>query len=102
MGLALGFLLDRESEELADPTVPANPYAAAELAELRRLVRGAIDRLPERERDVIRRHYFAHRDFRVIAQELGVTPGRISQLHAQALGHVREQLRGRMDFDRKL
>jgi DNA-directed RNA polymerase specialized sigma subunit len=43
---------------------------------------------------VIRRHYFDHREFRVIARELTVTPGRVSQLHAQALGHIRELLDG--------
>jgi RNA polymerase sigma factor for flagellar operon FliA len=65
-------------------------------------VRGAVEKLPEREREVIRRHYFAHCDFRSIAQELSVTPGRVSQLHSQALGHVRDELRARLDFDRTL
>jgi RNA polymerase sigma factor for flagellar operon FliA len=102
VGLAIGFLLDQQPDELADTAVPANPYAAAELAELRRLVRSAVERLPDREREVIRHHYFAHRDFRVIAQDLGVTPGRVSQLHSQALSHVREQLRARIGFDRTL
>jgi RNA polymerase sigma factor for flagellar operon FliA len=102
VGLALGFLLDEQPDELVDTAVPANPYAATELAELRRLVRGAVEHLPEREREVVRRHYFSHRDFSLIAQELGVSKGRVSQLHAQALGHVREQLHARLDFDRTL
>jgi RNA polymerase sigma factor FliA len=102
VGLAIGFLLDQQPEDIPDPAVPANPYAAAELAELRRLVRGAIEGLPEREREIVQRHYFAHWDFRLIAQELRVTPGRVSQLHAQALRHVRDQLRARLGFDRTL
>ena len=50
--------------------------------------------LPDRERLLIRRHYFDHCEFRVIARELTVTPGRVSQLHAQALGHIRRLLDG--------
>jgi RNA polymerase sigma factor for flagellar operon FliA len=102
VGLALGFLLDHVPEELPDPAVQSNPYAAAELAQLRGLVRNAVERLPERERDIIRRHYFAQCEFRSIAQHLGVTPGRVSQLHSQALAHVRALLRAPPDFDRSV
>jgi RNA polymerase sigma factor for flagellar operon FliA len=80
---------DRELEELArvleDEAPHSNPHTATELAQLRE----AVDKLPDRERLVIRRHYFDHREFRVIARELTLTPGRVSQLHAQALGHIR-------------
>jgi RNA polymerase sigma factor for flagellar operon FliA len=80
---------DRELEELArvleDETPHSNPHTATELAQLRE----AVDKLPDRERLVIRRHYFDHREFRLIARELTLTPGRVSQLHAQALGHIR-------------
>jgi len=90
--LALGFLLERDNEEIADEAVQANPHAAAEQAELLHRVRGAIERLPGRERELIRRHYLEQCEFRVIARELAVTPGRVSQLHAQALVRIRELL----------
>lgn len=72
-------------DDLVDETPHANPYAAAEFAQLRE----AVDKLPGRERTLIRRHYFDHCEFRVIAQELTVSPGRVSQLHAQALVRIR-------------
>jgi RNA polymerase sigma factor FliA len=79
-----------ERDDLVDDAPHSNPHAATELAELRE----AVEKLPARERLVIRRHYFDHREFRVIARELTVTPGRVSQLHAQALEHIRELLGG--------
>ncbi len=75
-------------EDAVDETPHANPYAAAELAQLRE----AVDKLPGRERTLIRRHYFDHCEFRIIAQELTVSPGRVSQLHAQALVRIRALL----------
>jgi RNA polymerase sigma factor for flagellar operon FliA len=77
-------------EDLVDETLHANPHAAAELAQLR----DAVEKLPGREKQLIRRHYFDHCEFRVIATELTVTPGRVSQLHAQALLRIRELMGG--------
>jgi RNA polymerase sigma factor for flagellar operon FliA len=91
MGLALGFLLDRESEPV-DTSATSNPYSATELAELRRVVRGLVEQLPERERDIVRQHYFHEREFQIIALDLGLTKGRVSQLHSQALRRVAQLL----------
>lgn len=83
-GLAASYVAE-ERDDLVDDTPHSNPHTATELAQLREVV----EKLPDRERLVIRRHYFDHREFRVIARELTLTPGRVSQLHAQALGHIR-------------
>lgn len=91
-GLASSYFPD-ERDDLVDDAPHSNPHAATELAQLRE----AVEKLPARERLVIRRHYFDHREFRVIARELTVTPGRVSQLHAQALGHIRELLDGALE-----
>jgi RNA polymerase sigma factor FliA len=88
-GLA-GSYADGDREDLVDDTPLANPHAATEFAQLRE----TVEKLPDRERLLIRRHYFDHWEFRVIARELTVTPGRVSQLHAQALGHIRLLLDG--------
>jgi RNA polymerase sigma factor for flagellar operon FliA len=77
-------------EDMIDETLNANPYAAAELAQLRE----AVEKLPGREKQLIRRHYFDHCEFRVIAVELTVSPGRVSQLHTQALLRIREWMDG--------
>jgi RNA polymerase sigma factor for flagellar operon FliA len=79
-------------DDVADEAVQANPHAVVEQVELLALIGVMLERLPERERQLIRRHYFEQCEFRVIASELAVTPGRVSQLHAQALLRIRELL----------
>jgi RNA polymerase sigma factor for flagellar operon FliA len=91
--LVVGFLLEHDGDDIADEAVQANPHAAAEQVQLLTLIGIALEKLPVRERDLIRRHYFEQCEFRVIASELAVSPGRVSQLHAQALLRIRELLR---------
>ena len=45
----------------------------------------AVEALPERERIVIRRHYYDGRYLKAIGLELGVTESRICQIHRRAL-----------------
>ena len=45
----------------------------------------AVEALPERERIVIRRHYYDGRYLKTIGLELGVTESRICQIHRRAL-----------------
>jgi RNA polymerase sigma factor for flagellar operon FliA len=91
-GIALGFLLEHEGEDVADEALQANPHAAVEQVELLTLIGTVLEKLPPRERELIRRHYFEQCEFRVIASELALTPGRVSQLHAQALLRIRQFL----------
>src|SRR5262249_7261118 len=102
VGLALGELLERESNEAVDESLQANPYAATELAQLRHVVGILINRLPEREGDLIRQHYHRQRDFQAIARDLHLSKGRISQLHAQALARIRKALTEPIELDRAL
>jgi RNA polymerase sigma factor for flagellar operon FliA len=103
VGLAIGVLLDDQSEEgPVDTSVRANPYAGAALAELRRLVRRGLEQLPQRERELVSQHYFGHCEFQTIATEMGVTRGRVSQLHAQALARIRKTLALDADVDLSL
>jgi RNA polymerase sigma factor FliA len=55
-------------------------------------VRREIDRLPAQERAVVRHHYFNGIAFCDIATLIGLTPGRISQIHRNALKRLRESL----------
>jgi len=70
--------------------------------QLRRAVRALLPSLPERERELIRLHYEEQVEFQQIAAEWGVTKGRVSQLHAQALKRMRELLARRPRLDRRL
>ena len=49
----------------------------------------AVEHLPERERSVIVAYYRQGRSMRNIANELGVSESRISQIHARALKLLR-------------
>jgi RNA polymerase sigma factor for flagellar operon FliA len=48
--------------------------------------------MPERSRKVIHYHYFNELGFEQIGDILGVTKGRISQIHRSALAELRELL----------
>lgn len=85
--------LEQVLDGAADETIEANPHEAAEHAELSRLLHEAIDKLPARERALMRGHYLEQREFRQIAIDLALTPGRVSQLHARALVRIRRMLR---------
>jgi len=102
MGLALSHIIEHDGGEIIDETLAANPYAVTELVQLQRAVHSLLPALPERERELIRRHYDEHVEFQQIAAEWGVTKGRVSQLHAQALQRLRQLLGLRPRVDRTL
>lgn len=94
VGLGLGFLLDMQS--MPGGMQPADAYAVLEKAELSAAVSESLDRLTERERAVVVMHYYHQLPFVEIAEQLGVTKGRISQLHKRALERLRCCLRERV------
>jgi RNA polymerase sigma factor for flagellar operon FliA len=55
-------------------------------------LRGAIAQLPERLRVVIEQYFFEHQRMAPIAEMLGVTESRVSQLRSEALLKLREAL----------
>lgn len=91
VGLAFGVLLESRAEP-ADESPYANPYVAAELGELVRRLRRAVEQLPERERSIVELHYYHQEAFHDIAARFGVTKGRVSQLHSRALQLMRAAL----------
>lgn len=101
-GLAIGFVLEGPAPDPVDETPESNPYLATELEEIRAHLRTRIGELPDREREIVREHYFEHREFQEIAARLGVTKGRVSQLHARAVARIRELMDPRPRIDRKL
>jgi RNA polymerase sigma factor for flagellar operon FliA len=60
-------------------------------------LRHAIDVLPERLRAVITGYFFEERPMAQIADQLGVTESRVSQLRAEALGLLRDGLNTHLD-----
>jgi RNA polymerase sigma factor for flagellar operon FliA len=102
VGLVLSHVVEHDDGEIIDESLAANPYALTELAQLKRAVRSMLPSLPERERELIRRHYEEHVEFQQIAAEWGVSKGRVSQLHGQALRRLRELLGRRPKLDSRL
>ncbi|MFD2642004.1 sigma-70 family RNA polymerase sigma factor [Pseudomonas japonica] len=53
-----------------------------------------VERLPERERQIIVGHYYQQLSFVQLAELLGVGKSRVSQLHGQALKRIRQGVEG--------
>jgi len=87
LGLGTAFLLGQDED--------SDPCAYVGRVDTQRRMRACVLRLPERLRHIIEAHYFQHVPFVEIAVALGLTKGRISQLHSQALRELRELLRDR-------
>lgn len=94
-GLAIGHGLTIHAE-LAVPHGDPGPYESAVRSQLGERLSAQLRRLGERERMVLEWHYLQHLSFVHIADVLGLTKGRVSQLHRQGL----ERLRERMSHDR--
>ena len=61
-------------------------------------VRHALFSLQEREQSIVRSHYFDGLDFQCIASLMGLSKGRISQLHKAAMIHLKDRLRAFSPF----
>ncbi len=69
-----------------------DPVAMFESAEVKEILAGAIERLPERERVVVALYYYEGLTLKEIGQVLGVTESRVSQLHTKAVLRLRARL----------
>jgi len=91
LGLALGFAL--EDSGLGAAPEGFDPYRVLELKRLRERLLLIVEALPERERRILKWHYFEQMDFKLVGAALGLSKGRISQLHSRGLKLMREGLR---------
>jgi RNA polymerase sigma factor FliA len=69
-----------------------DPVAAVELADLRRTLAEAIDRLSERERAIVSLYYHDGLTLAEIGEVLGVTESRACQIHGKAVTKLRLRL----------
>ncbi|MGY6499352.1 MAG: sigma-70 family RNA polymerase sigma factor [Acidimicrobiales bacterium] len=70
----------------------STPEELLEQEELKGYLRGALEHLPERHRVVVVGHYFEQRSFEELADFLGVTPSRVSQLRADAVQMIKDAI----------
>jgi RNA polymerase sigma factor FliA len=103
LGLAIGILLEDTgmfADESTAPAAPDGPYRSVALKQTRARLDEMVHRLAESERRVIKQHYHYGHPFEQIAREVGVTKGRISQIHKQALQSLRAMLSGAHALER--
>ncbi|MEM7243703.1 MAG: FliA/WhiG family RNA polymerase sigma factor [Acidobacteriota bacterium] len=79
------------NEVVSDPD--AGPDEQVVRQQLRKVLRQAIDGLPERERTVLALYYYEGLTMREIGEVLDVTESRVSQLHSKAMVRLRCRLR---------
>jgi RNA polymerase sigma factor FliA len=83
--LALSFMLEDAGFLLNDNETEDKLFVGEEQKALSIHLGELIDHLPERERLVIRNHYFHGMAFDEMARYLGISKSRVSQLHTRAL-----------------
>lgn len=94
IGLAIGFVLEDSGMLMdAQSEYADNTYQAVELRQLQARVRAQLGTLPPNQQKVIEGHYLHFLAFEEIARNMGLTRGRIAQLHKEALGNLRSGLR---------
>lgn len=110
IGIALGILLEDtamiDHEAFGIDAFVDSPAAAYfrknALNELREAIRHATVQLPRSQRIVIEFHYLQAIPFVDIARTMGLTKGRVSQLHRLALEQLRKSLHAPLHFDLSL
>lgn len=75
------------------PQSDADPMQTAATQELIERVASLIDELTPREKLVLSLYYSDELNMRETAEVMGITEGRVSQLHSQALGRLRREFR---------
>ena len=71
----------------------ATPEQLVGNAELMARVRAVVERLPDRERVLIERHYFGDETLDAVAASLGLSKSWGSRLHARAIERIEHELR---------
>lgn len=79
----------------AVPSETSGPYAATAMRELAERVAPLVETLTPREKLVISLYYTDELNMRETAEVMGITEGRVSQLHSQALLRLRRNFLAR-------
>jgi RNA polymerase sigma factor for flagellar operon FliA len=90
VGLAVGFMLEGTGMfDDGQSFSEFDGYSSVAMRQLRARLHSAVMSLPKQERKVLERHYFQQQAFSDIAQDMGLTRGRISQIHKAGLEQLR-------------
>ncbi len=94
--LSIQGITENDGAELL-PTAEAGPEGLLLRREQIGLLHDAIAELPDRLRTVVEQYFFEQRKMIDIAEDLGVTESRVSQLRSEALAMLRDGLRSQDD-----
>ena len=92
-GLAMVFATSLEGTEglqVSDDQLPADERL--ELEQMRRRVRAAIEKLPEKERKLLQGYYFQNKTLEEAGAEIGQSKSWASRLHARAVETLKQLL----------
>lgn len=92
-GLAMVFATSLEGTEglqVSDDAMPADERL--EMEQMRRRVRAAIEKLPEKERKLLQGYYFQNRTLEEAGAEIGQSKSWASRLHARAVERLKQLL----------
>lgn len=93
LGLAVAFMLEDSSLfQSADRTSWDEGASNLAYKQLQQKLSGAMSQLTDNEQAVLHWHYFQHEPFEMAARQMGLTKGRVSQLHRSALNKLRAAL----------
>lgn len=70
----------------------AMPDENAEISEMGKMIRTAISKLPPKERTVVEYRFYRNMQVKDIAQQLGLSPSRVTRIVQSSLNSVREYL----------
>jgi RNA polymerase sigma factor for flagellar operon FliA len=105
MGLALGFMLEgtglvvpEENGQSNGHTGGGTAYDSVAWKEMITQLRIELLKLPEREREILQKHYLIGMTFDDLSSLLRVSKGRISQIHGAALALLRKRMADRGHF----
>ncbi len=92
----IGSFSNEEKDGLMHLLVDGNsddPLGLTGLKEMRNAIAGAIEQLKEKERMVVSLYYWDELTMKEIGKVLDITESRVSQIHSQALIHLKAKLR---------
>lgn len=90
--------IDDVPEHMLPIAEGADPSQITSFKQIAKQLAGVIKDLPEKERMVVALHYQEDLSFREVAYVMDLTPGRISQIHTQAMVRIRAHLNGNPTF----
>ena len=70
----------------------AMPDENAEISEMGKMIRTAISKLPPKERTVVEYRFYRNMQVKDIAQQIGLSPSRVTRIVQSSLNSVREYL----------